>query len=106
VPAAPAARRQRAHIERACRKAGFEPKITAETMRLNLLWELVSQGAGIAVLPRSSAGRDDRTALIPLTRPRLRVRIVLASGETAPSPAARAFLSIVTALTQADGQAS
>jgi DNA-binding transcriptional LysR family regulator len=97
---------QRSHIERACRKAGFEPKITAETMRLNLLWELVSQGAGIAVLPRSSARRDEKTVLIPLTQPCLRVRIVLASGETAQSPAARAFLNIVTALTQADGQAS
>lgn len=97
---------QRAHIERACRKAGFEPRITAETMRLNLLWELVSQGTGIAVIPRSSAGRDDRTALIPITRPHLRVRIVLASGETTPSPAARAFLEIVAALTQEGRPAS
>lgn len=97
---------QRAHVERACRKAGFEPQITAETMRLNLLWELVSQGTGIAVIPRSSAGRDDRTVLIPITRPGLRVRIVLASGETTLSPAARAFIGIVTTLTQADTPAS
>jgi DNA-binding transcriptional LysR family regulator len=93
---------QRAHLERACRKAGFEPKITAETMRLNLLHELVSQGTGIAVIPRSSAGTADRTALIPITRPRLRVRIVLAAAQTTPSPAARAFLDIVTTLSQQD----
>jgi len=92
---------QRTHVDRACRKVGFEPRITAETMRLNLLRELVSQGTGIAVIPRSSPGRDDRTALIPITRPRLGVRIVLASGEATPSPAARAFLDIVTALARA-----
>lgn len=87
---------QRAHVERACRRAGFEPRITAETMRLSLLWELVGQGIGIAVVPRSSPGSGTTVTLVPVTRPRLRVRIVLASGETAPSPAARAFLDLVS----------
>jgi len=97
---------QRAHIERACRKAGFEPRITAETMRLSLLWELVSQGVGIAVVPRSSPGSATKVTLVPITRPRLRVRIVLASGETAPSPAARAFLGLVSAPAQAHERAA
>jgi len=88
---------QRAHIERACRRAGFEPRITAETMRLSLLWELVSQGVGIAVIPRSTPGSDTKVTLIPITRPRLHVRIVLASSLTTPSPAAQAFLGVITA---------
>jgi DNA-binding transcriptional LysR family regulator len=96
---------QRAHIERACRKAGFEPRITAETMRLSLLWELVSQGVGIAVVPRSSPGSGTKVTLVQLTRPRLRVRVVLASGETAPSPAARAFLRLVSSPVQAGERA-
>jgi DNA-binding transcriptional LysR family regulator len=87
---------QRAHVERACRKAGFEPLISAEAMRLSLLWELVSQGVGIAVVPRSSPGAGTRLTLVPITRPRLRVRIVLASGQATPSPAARAFTDIIT----------
>jgi DNA-binding transcriptional LysR family regulator len=86
---------QRAHVERACRKAGFEPRITAETMRLSLLWELVSQGVGIAVIPRSSPGPGTSLMLIPITRPRLQVRIVLAASQATPSPAAQAFLGIV-----------
>jgi len=93
---------QRAHIERACRKAGFEPRITAETTRLSLLWELVSQGVGIAVVPRSTPGSDTRVTLVPVSRPRLRVRIVLASSQTTPSPAAQAFLEIITSPTRAD----
>jgi DNA-binding transcriptional LysR family regulator len=87
---------QRAHVERACRQAGFEPRITVETMRLSLLWELVSQGVGIAIIPRLSPGGDARVTLIPITRPRLHVRIVLASSQTTPSPAAQAFLGIIT----------
>jgi DNA-binding transcriptional LysR family regulator len=87
---------QRAHVERACRKAGFEPLITAEAMRLSLLWELVSQGVGIAVVPRSTPGADTALTLVPITRPRLRVRVVLASGQATPSPAARAFTDLIT----------
>jgi DNA-binding transcriptional LysR family regulator len=86
---------QRAHVERACRKAGFEPRITAETMRLSLLWELVNQGVGVAVVPRSSPGSGLKVTLIPITRPRLQVRIVLASSQATPSPAAQAFLGII-----------
>jgi DNA-binding transcriptional LysR family regulator len=97
---------QRAHIERACRAAGFEPRITAETMRLSLLWELVSQGLGIAVVPRSSPGSGTRVTLVPITRPRLSVRVVLASGKTTPSPAARAFLGLVSPPAQAHGRAA
>jgi hypothetical protein len=74
-------------------------------MRLSLLWELVSQGVGIAVVPRSSPGSGAKVTLVQITRPRLRVRIVLASGETTPSPAARAFLGLVSSPVQADERA-
>lgn len=86
---------QRAHIERACRAAGFTPNVTAETRHLSLLRDLVSEGIGIAVVPRSSCppGRE-QLALIPVTQPRRHVRIIAASSATAPSPAARAFLDI------------
>jgi DNA-binding transcriptional LysR family regulator len=89
---------QRAHVERVCRAAGFTPNITAETRHLGLLWDLVSEGIGIAVVPR--AGRPpghDQLALVPVTEPRRYVRIIAASSATAPSPAARAFLDIATA---------
>lgn len=89
---------QRAHIERACRAAGFTPNITAETRHLGLLWDLVSEGIGIAVVPRPSRPPGhDQLALIPITRPRRYVRIIAATSATAPSPATRAFLDIVTA---------
>jgi len=93
---------QRAHVERACRAAGFTPDITAETKHLSLLWDLVSEGIGIAVLPRSSRppGHDE-LALIPITQPSRYVRIIAASSATAPSPAARAFLDIATAAAMA-----
>ena len=70
---------QRAHIERACRKADFEPRITAETMRLTLLWELVSQGVGIAVIPPRPTQRRSGDA-DPDHSPRLHIRTVLASS--------------------------
>jgi DNA-binding transcriptional LysR family regulator len=89
---------QRTHIERACRAAGFTPNITAETRHLGLLWDLVSEGIGIAVLPRpSQPPGHGQLALIPITQPRRYVRIIAASSAAAPSPAARAFLGIATA---------
>lgn len=87
---------QRAHVERACRKAGFAPRVTAECRHLGLLWELVEQGIGVAAIPRSAPHSDRRVALIPIVRPRLQIRIVIASGPDIPSPATRAFLDIAT----------
>lgn len=87
---------QRAHIERACRKAGFAPRVTAECRHLSLLFDLIEQGVGVAAIPRSAPHGDRHIALIPIVRPRLQVRIVIASGPDLPSPAARAFLDIAT----------
>lgn len=87
---------QRAHIERACRKAGFAPRVTAECRHLGLLFDLVEQGVGIAAVPSSALHGDRHVALVPIVRPRLQIRIVIASGSDLPSPAARAFLDIAT----------
>lgn len=86
---------QRAHIERACRKAGFAPRVTAECQHLGLLWDLVEQGVGVAAVPNSPHSNHD-IALVSIVRPRLHIRVVLASGPDLPSPAARAFLDIAT----------
>jgi DNA-binding transcriptional LysR family regulator len=87
----------RAHLDNACRRAGFQPRITAETSHLALLWELVAEGIGSTIAPRSTAPGDGRVAFVPISRPRLDLRIILAWADPAPSPAGRAFLSIVRA---------
>ncbi|MGH3169643.1 MAG: LysR family transcriptional regulator [Trebonia sp.] len=85
---------QRAHIERACRKAGFAPRVIAECLHLGLLWDLVAGGVGIAAVPRSAPHGNHHVALVPLVRPSLQVQIVIASGADIPAPAAQAFLDI------------
>lgn len=95
---------QRAHIERACRKAGFAPRVTAECRHLGLLWDLVEQGVGVAAVPRSAPHGNRNVALVPIVRPSLRVRIVIASGPDLPSPAARAFLDIAARHAAAPGR--
>jgi DNA-binding transcriptional LysR family regulator len=86
---------QRAHLEQACRKAGFAPRVSAECRHLGLLWDLVEEGVGVAAVPRSAPHGDRHVAVVPIVRPRLQVRIVVASGQGILSPAGRAFLEIV-----------
>jgi DNA-binding transcriptional LysR family regulator len=93
---------QRAHLERACRKAGFVPRVTAECQHLGLLWDLVEQGVGVAAVPRSAHHGHRRVALVPVVRPCLQVRVVIATGTHLPSPAARAFLDILSQPLRAD----
>lgn len=85
---------QRAHIERACRKAGFAPRVIAECRHLGLLWDLVEQGVGVAAVPRSAPHGSRHVALVPIVRPSLHVQLVIASGRDIPAPAAQAFLDI------------
>ena len=82
----------RTALENACRDAGFVPRITAETGDLASLVELVAEGLGVAILPRSAAERAD-VAVVSLTRPSLQRRTALAWNEAAASPAGRAFLA-------------
>ncbi|GAA3399165.1 LysR family transcriptional regulator [Streptomyces roseoviridis] len=86
----------RGTLERACRKAGFTPRIAFEAAAPTLLARLASRGLGVAVLPEippeAAAALGLRT--LPLTAPDLRGRIALAWPAEGPAgPAARALLT-------------
>jgi DNA-binding transcriptional LysR family regulator len=82
-------------LERACRDAGFTPRITAETAELGSLVQLAAAGLGVALLPQSAVTRDDpRVAVLKLTRPRLKRRTAIAWNDTTISPAGRGFLAV------------
>ncbi len=83
----------RAAVERACRAAGFSPRVVAETTEIRSLLDLTAADLGVAVVPQS-VGDDPRLALIELTRPRLERPVGLAWNEAATSPAVRAFLTL------------
>jgi DNA-binding transcriptional LysR family regulator len=80
-------------LEDASSDAGFTPQITAETNELGSLVELVAEGLGVAVLPRSAVEGVD-VAVVRITRPRLQRRTALAWNEATISPAGRAFLAL------------
>lgn len=82
----------RAVLDRACRQAGFNPRIAAEAGELRSVVELTSQGLGLAVLPRSAVTTEELT-LVEITRPRLQRRTALAWNEST-TPAGRAFLAL------------
>ena len=82
-------------LERACRDAGFTPRITAEAGDLGLLVELAAEGIGVALVPRSAvAAPAGQIALVQIDRPQLQRPSALAWNEANASPAARAFLRI------------
>jgi DNA-binding transcriptional LysR family regulator len=82
-------------LENACRRAGFTPRIAAETSELGSLVQLAAGGLGVALLPRSAVAADDpRVETLALTRPRLQRRTALAWNDTTISPAGRGFLTI------------
>jgi DNA-binding transcriptional LysR family regulator len=82
-------------LENACEKAGFAPRITAETGELGSLVELAAEGLGVAVVPRSAVEGID-VALVRITRPRCRRRKALAWNPAGISPAGRAFLTVAS----------
>jgi DNA-binding transcriptional LysR family regulator len=88
------ASRLRIVLETVCREAGFAPRIVAETSDLGVMVQLVAEGVGVALMPRS--GRDEVTEVVavPVTHPTIDRRIVLVwrPGET--PPAARAFIAV------------
>ena len=83
----------RSVLERACREAGFTPRIAAETSELASLVELTAEGLGVAVLPRSAIGQA-RLTVLQITRPRLQRRTALAWNQATTTPAGRAFLAL------------
>lgn len=86
--------RQRSNLEMACRIAGFVPRIVAETSDLAVTVELIREQIGVAVLPRSALEGVTSVIQLPLTRPKLDRRILLAWRPGSNPPAVRTFLAM------------
>jgi DNA-binding transcriptional LysR family regulator len=86
--------RLRTVLETVCREAGFAPRIVAETSDLNVMVQLVAEGVGVALMPRSGLEDASEVATITVTHPAIERRIILAWRPGATSPAARAFITV------------
>jgi DNA-binding transcriptional LysR family regulator len=85
----------RAVIDRACARAGVEPRVAFEASDPYVLAQLATRGLGVAIVtePVARAYRDQLHALT-ITQPALLGRLALAWRADGPtSPAARAFIS-------------
>ncbi|MEV7546600.1 LysR family transcriptional regulator [Streptomyces sp. NPDC089915] len=85
----------RASLERACARAGFRPRVAFEAAAPHVLVRLAARGLGVAVLPLGEEGSGHTGPLrsLPIVRPGIRARIVLAWPANGPaSPAARELL--------------
>lgn len=80
-------------LEGACVKAGFSPLIQAETDDINLLIDLAARRLGVALVPAAGSppARADLVTL-PLHRPKLARRTVLAWHRHRPTRPALTFL--------------
>src|SRR5215469_1193319 len=94
VVTATRASRLRTVLETVCREAGFAPRIVAETSDLNVMVQLVAEGVGVALMPRSGLEDAGDVAAIAVTHPTIERRIILAWRPGATSPAARAFITV------------
>ena len=88
------ASRLRTVLETECRQAGFAPRIVAETSDLNVMVQLVAEGIGVALMPRSGGEEASDVAMITVTHPVIDRRIILVWRPGATSPAARAFITL------------
>jgi DNA-binding transcriptional LysR family regulator len=88
------ASRLRTVLETACGQAGFVPRIVAETSDLDVMVQLVAEGIGVTLLPRSGSEEAGDVATIAVTHPKIDRRIVLVWRPGATSPAARAFITL------------
>jgi DNA-binding transcriptional LysR family regulator len=86
------ASRLRTVLDTACRQAGFAPRIVAETSDLTVMVQLVAEGIGVALMPRSGQEEATDVATIPVTHPVIDRRIILVWRPGATPPAARAFI--------------
>jgi DNA-binding transcriptional LysR family regulator len=86
------------HILDACRRAGFSPKVAAESSQWDFMAAMVAADVGVALLPRTICRRLDPAAVkvLPLTDPELRwdLALVWKRARHLP-PAARAFVEVV-----------
>ena len=88
------ASRLRGVLEAVCRRAGFTPRIVAETSDLNLMVQLVAEGIGVALMPRSGYQDVTDVVAVPIARPTIDRRIILVWRQGATPPAARAFITL------------
>lgn len=88
------ASRLRTVLETVCRRAGFAPRIAAETTDIGVMLALVAEKVGIALLPRSGLEGAAGITAIDVTHPRIDRRIVLVWRADNTSPAARTFLEL------------
>jgi DNA-binding transcriptional LysR family regulator len=88
------ASRLRAVLETQCRQAGFAPRIAAETSDLSVMVQLVAEGIGVALMPRSGLEDASDVVTIAVTDPTIDRRIMLAWRPGVVSPAARAFIAL------------
>jgi DNA-binding transcriptional LysR family regulator len=88
------ASRLRTVLETACSQAGFAPRIVAETSDLSVMTQLVAEGIGVALMPRSARLEASDVVTIALTHPTIDRRIILVWRPGASSPAARAFITL------------
>jgi DNA-binding transcriptional LysR family regulator len=83
----------RAAVEDGCAAAGFRPRVAFEAGNPEVLAALAERGLGVALLPAALAASRPALRAIPLTRPALRSRLVLAwPTHRMAAPAARALL--------------
>ncbi len=83
----------RAVLEGACHAAGVMLRVVAETSELDSVVELVAEGLGLAVLPRTAIDDTD-LGVVEIARPRLQRRTALVWNHATATPAARAFLTL------------
>jgi DNA-binding transcriptional LysR family regulator len=88
------ASRLRTVLETECRQVGFVPRIVAETSDLTVMVQLVAEGVGVALMPRSGLEEAGNVVTIAVTHPTIDRRIVLVWRPGATSPAARAFITL------------
>lgn len=82
----------------ACRKAGFEPRITCDSGELETVRALVAAGLGIAIVPRLAASQLPKSLrAIPIREPQLQREIAAVWHKGGGlSPGAEALLSMLT----------
>jgi DNA-binding transcriptional LysR family regulator len=92
-------------LETACANAGFTPLIHAETDDISLLIDLAARRLGVALVPGTGLvlSRPDLVAL-PVHRPKLARRTVLAWHRHRPTRTALAFLAYARAAASRDSE--
>lgn len=81
----------------ACKKAGFEPKISHEVPQLYSVGILVAAGLGVSLVPSSIAEQVHVPGIryVKITDPTPKARLALISSPSANSPPVQNFLALI-----------